>query len=129
MATQKEQKKLVFSTDHSLMQVKSIAECSKGSILQYFRPSLSNHFPLRPLFCLSLSGRLRQVLLYFRLPKYLSMGFQYNGQHKFITLMTVETTVHFLKLLALVNPLLHSLFLDHDIIFYFKTTLKNSRTI
>ena len=26
------------------MQVKRIAECSKGSILQYFRPSLSYHF-------------------------------------------------------------------------------------
>ena len=46
------------------MQVKIIAECSKGSILQYFRPSLSYHFPLRPLFCLFLSGRLKQVLLY-----------------------------------------------------------------
>ena len=29
-------KNLVFKTDYSLMQVKSIAECSKGSILQYF---------------------------------------------------------------------------------------------
>ena len=29
------------------MQVKSIAECSKGSILQYFRPSLSYHLSLR----------------------------------------------------------------------------------
>ena len=46
-----------------LMQVKSIAECSKGSILQYFRPSLSYHLPLRPLFCLFLSGCLRQVSL------------------------------------------------------------------
>ena len=46
------------------MQVKSIAECSKGSILQYFGPSLSYHLLLRYLFCLSLSGRLRQVLLY-----------------------------------------------------------------
>ena len=46
------------------MQVKSIAECSMGSILQYFRPSLINYLPLRPLFCLFLSGRLRQVLLY-----------------------------------------------------------------
>ena len=36
------------------MQVKSIAECSKGSILQYFRPSLSYHLSLRPLFCLFL---------------------------------------------------------------------------
>ena len=49
-----------------LMQIKSIAECSKGSILQYFRPSLSYHLPLSPLFCLFLSGRLRQVLLYFK---------------------------------------------------------------
>ena len=46
------------------MQVKSIAECSKGSILQYIRPSLSYHVLLNSLFCLFLSGRLRQVLLY-----------------------------------------------------------------
>ena len=35
--------KLVFKTDFRLMQVKSIAECSPWSILQYFRPSLSYH--------------------------------------------------------------------------------------
>ena len=29
------------------MQVKSIAECSKGSILQHFRPSLNYHLPSR----------------------------------------------------------------------------------
>ena len=57
--------KLVMKTVYHLMQVKSIAECSKGSILQYFRPSLSNHLSLRSLFCLFLSGCLRQVLLYF----------------------------------------------------------------
>ena len=34
------------------------------SILQYFQPSLSYHLSLRPLLYLSLSGRLRQVLLY-----------------------------------------------------------------
>ena len=34
------------------------------SILQYFRPSLSYDLSLRPLFCLFLSSRLRQVLLY-----------------------------------------------------------------
>ena len=42
------------------MQVKSVAECFnnyKGSILQYFRPSLSYHLSLRSLFCLFLSGR------------------------------------------------------------------------
>ena len=46
------------------MQVKSTAECSKGSTLQYFRPLLSYHLSLISLFCLFLSGRLRQVLLY-----------------------------------------------------------------
>ena len=39
-------------TNYRLMQVKSIAECSKGSILQSFRPSLSYHLLLRSLFCL-----------------------------------------------------------------------------
>ena len=56
---------MVFKSDYCLMQVKSIAECSKGSILQYFRPSLSYHLSLRSLFCVRLSGRLRQVLLLF----------------------------------------------------------------
>ena len=51
------------------MPVKSIAECSipcskAFCILQYFRPSLNYHLSLRPLLCLFLSGRLRQVLLY-----------------------------------------------------------------
>ena len=32
---------LVFKTNYGLMQVKSITDCSKGSILHYFRPSLS----------------------------------------------------------------------------------------
>ena len=56
-----------FKVNYSFMQVKSIAECSKGSILQYFRPSLSYHLSLRTLFCLFLSGRLRQGLLYFQI--------------------------------------------------------------
>ena len=46
------------------MQVKSIAECSKGSILQYFRPSLTCHLSLRSLFCPFLSVRFTNVLLY-----------------------------------------------------------------
>ena len=45
------------------MQVKSIAECSKGSILQYFWTSLSYHLSSTSLFCLFLSGY-TQVLLY-----------------------------------------------------------------
>ena len=39
----KRRPKFNFKTNYRLMQVKSIAECSKGSILQYFRPSLSYH--------------------------------------------------------------------------------------
>ena len=38
------------TTNYHLMQVKSIAEYSKGSILQYFWPSLSYHLLLRSLF-------------------------------------------------------------------------------
>ena len=52
-----------FKTDYRLMQVKSIAECSKGINLQYFRPTLSYQLSLRPLICLVLSGRFTQVLL------------------------------------------------------------------
>ena len=53
--------KMVFKTKHGLRQVKSIVECSKGSFLQYFRPSLSYQLSFRPLFCLFLSGRCTQV--------------------------------------------------------------------
>ena len=56
--------KMVFKTNYPLMKVTSVAECSKGSILQYFWPSLSYHLSLRASFCLFFSGCLRQVLLY-----------------------------------------------------------------
>ena len=46
------------------MQIKSITECSKGSILQYFWPSLNYHLSLRSQFCLLLSGPFTQDLLY-----------------------------------------------------------------
>ena len=45
------------------MQFKSIAECSKGSILQHFGPLFSYHLSLRSLFGLFLSGNFTQVLL------------------------------------------------------------------
>ena len=54
------------------MQVKSIAECSKGSILQYFGPSLSYHFSVKT-FVLSIfkwplkTGFTVQCLLFCRL--------------------------------------------------------------
>ena len=50
--------KLVYKTNYRVMQVIRITECSKGSMLQYFRSSLSNHLSLRSLFCLFLSCRL-----------------------------------------------------------------------
>ena len=56
--------KMVFKTDYRLMRIKSIAACTKRSIMQYVRPSLSYQLSLRDLFCLFLSGRLTQVLLY-----------------------------------------------------------------
>ena len=43
-------------TNYLLMQVKSIAECSKGLILQSFKPSLSCHLLLRSLVLSFLSG-------------------------------------------------------------------------
>ena len=57
-------RKLVFKTNYRLMQVKSIAECSKVSVPQYFRPSLSYRLSLR-IFVLSiLSDRFTQVVQY-----------------------------------------------------------------
>ena len=56
--------KLVFKTYYRLMQVKSIAECSKRAFLQYFGHALSYHLSLRSLFFLFLSGRFRQFCLF-----------------------------------------------------------------
>ena len=54
------------------MQVKSIAERSKGSILQYFQPSLSYHLSLRYFVLSIFECRLRQVLLYYAEAKLLA---------------------------------------------------------
>ena len=48
-------------TNHSLMQVKSIAECLNHSAM------LSTFIEVIPLFCLFLSGRFTQDLLYIEL--------------------------------------------------------------
>ena len=45
------------------MKVESIAECSKGSILEYFWPALGDNLSWKPILVF-LSDRLRQVLLY-----------------------------------------------------------------
>ena len=44
----------VLKTHGSLMQVESIAECSKESILQYFRPALSDNWSWKPILGLFL---------------------------------------------------------------------------
>ena len=44
--------KIGFNINNRIMQVNSIAECPMGSILQYFRPSLSYDLSLKSLFCL-----------------------------------------------------------------------------
>ena len=61
----KKDQKMVFKTDYSLMQVKSIAECIKRfKISALLSTCIKVPSVFRPLFCLVLSGRLRQVLLY-----------------------------------------------------------------
>ena len=46
------------------MKVKSIAECSPWSILQYFWPALSDYWSWKPIFGLFESGCFTKVLLY-----------------------------------------------------------------
>ena len=49
----------MLMTNGSLMKVKGIAECPKGSILHFF-----DNWSWKPIFCFSKSGPLTQVLLY-----------------------------------------------------------------
>ena len=60
----KRRPKIVFQDRLSLNAVQKYCRMLQESILQYFWPSLSYHLSLRSLFCLFLSGRFRQVLLY-----------------------------------------------------------------
>ena len=52
-----------FQDRSSLNAGQKYCRMLQESILQYFRPSLSYHLSLRPLFCLFLSGHFTQVLL------------------------------------------------------------------
>ena len=60
----KRRPKIGFQDRLSLNAGQKYCRMLQESILQHFWPSLSYHLSLRPLFCLFLSGRLRQVLLY-----------------------------------------------------------------
>ena len=62
MATQKEDQKIGFQDRLLLNAGQKYCRMLQESILQYFRPSLSYHLSLRPLFWLFLSGHLKQVL-------------------------------------------------------------------
>ena len=55
----------------SLMKVESIAECSKGSILQCFWPALSDIGYWKPILLFFMSDRLGQVLLYSQINFYI----------------------------------------------------------
>ena len=57
-------KEIGFQDRLSLNSGQKYCRMLQESALQYFRPSLSYHLLLRPLFCLFLSGRFTQVLLY-----------------------------------------------------------------
>ena len=48
------------------MKVRSIAECSPWSILQYFWPALSDNWSWKPIFGLFESGCFTQILLYIK---------------------------------------------------------------
>ena len=67
MAILKKTKNMVFKTHYRLMQVKSIAECSKRSTLEHsaiLSAFMNYQLSLRPLFCLFLSGHFTQVFLF-----------------------------------------------------------------
>ena len=59
----KKKTKIGFQDQLLLNAGQKYCRSTKGSILQYCRPLLSYHLSLRSLFCLFLSGCLRQVLL------------------------------------------------------------------
>ena len=74
-------KSKILMTYGSLMKVESIAECSKGSILQYFWPALSDNWSWKPNFGLLFEWPLktgftvffRKIFLYVHLLVYVSM--------------------------------------------------------
>ena len=56
--------KIGFQDQLLLNAGQKYCRCSKASILQFFRPSLSYHLSLRSMFFLFLSGHFTQLLLY-----------------------------------------------------------------
>ena len=79
----KRRPKIGFQDRLSLNAGQKYCRMLQESILQYFRPSLSYHLSLRSLFCLFLSGCLRQVLLYriFLLSYFMSFSLLMLGDY------------------------------------------------
>ena len=53
---------MILIANGSLMKIKSIAECSPWSILQYFWPALNNYWSWKPIYGLFESSHFTQVL-------------------------------------------------------------------
>ena len=77
-----------FQDQLSLNAGQKYCRMPQGSILQYFRPALSNHMDIRPLFCLFLSGSLRQISLYVQKPNQQITESSLSAQRKFESLFT-----------------------------------------
>ena len=79
-------------TNGSLMKVESVAECSKGSILQYFWPALSENWSRKPFFVF-----LRVVVLYRFYCTCITVIFWRNGfegdSREFLEISTFERFV------------------------------------
>ena len=74
-----------FQDQLSLNAGQNVAECAKGSILQYFRPSLSYYLSLRSLLCLFLSGRFTQVLLHLSSINVMINGFPLKNKSETVS--------------------------------------------
>ena len=76
-------------TNGSLMKVKSIAECSFWSILQYFWPALSDNWSWKPIFGLFESVCFTKVLLYTSLQLFVFcrrwLSFDYTTEQFYFT--------------------------------------------
>ena len=103
------------------MKVKSIAECSPWSILQYFWPAFSGNWSCKPIFGVFESGRFTQVLLYW-VNRKIWIHIIYNIGYQCIS---VEKQAESLQLLISVSNCLQFKF--HYQVFHSKDSFKNSK--
>ena len=126
-APEREDQYLFLRFNDRLMPFKSIAECSHWSILQYFRPSLSYHLSVRYLFCLFLSGRLRQVLLHWGLVVHFYSSSRYDIYKVYVENM-VQMKGRYRRATLLVRTYAFFLFIEYKTFFWTKPR-KESRML